>query len=130
MSRDPVRNIQKVVPSQPTFRDVAPGGWDYIYIIYIETAARYGLVNGAGGRFRPGDPVTREEMAAMIVRALGLEKDAAARAGSAPSFADGAQVSGWARGYVAVARERGLIQGMATGDSRRATGPPGPRRPA
>lgn len=38
---------------------------------YINAAASHGAVD-AGGDFRPDDPITRREMAVMLVRALGL----------------------------------------------------------
>lgn len=109
LTRDPSRNIQKAAPLTPTFSDVAPGAWQYVY---VETATKYGLVRGEGGRFRPDDPVTRQELAAMIMRALGLDESARAQAGAALAFDDAGQVAGWARGYVILAREKGLIKGL------------------
>lgn len=96
-------------PTRPTFRDVTPGAW---YFSYVETAVRYGLVKGQGGRFRPGDPITREEMAAMVVRALGLGEEARP-AGEGPlPFRDAAAISPWARGEVVLAHRLGLVKGL------------------
>lgn len=62
-------------PVEPTFVDVRPSRdtWDYQYK-YIETAARAGIIRGKEpGYFHPDDPLTREEAAIMIARALNLK---------------------------------------------------------
>ena len=40
--------------------------------VYIELAARLGIVNGADGLFRPDDLITRAEAAAMMQRCMGV----------------------------------------------------------
>ncbi|WP_409340556.1 S-layer homology domain-containing protein [Paenibacillus sp. MBLB4367] len=47
------------------FRDVPANEW---YYAYVAAASRAGIVEGADGLFRPGDYVTREENALLIVR--------------------------------------------------------------
>ncbi|WP_309119812.1 S-layer homology domain-containing protein [Paenibacillus sp.] len=102
----------------PTFVDVSVGAWHYDA---IARAAALGLVQGSDGYFRPDDAVTREEMAVLIVRALGLESqakataDQLAREGSVGAFRDGADIAGWAIGAVELARELGLMNGMGDG---------------
>jgi Tol biopolymer transport system component len=93
----------------PPFRDVPADAWHYAY---ITEAKRRGLVEGGvDGSFRPDDPLTREELAVLVGRALGL--DAATAAGSPqPGFADGADIAGWAAPYVEAARAAGLIDGV------------------
>jgi hypothetical protein len=88
---------------------------------YIGAAVKGGIVVPAeypGGRFLPEQAITREEMAVMITRALGL--DAQARARQVPVVGGIATVSGhsftdayaWTRpGYVSVAMEQGIITG-------------------
>jgi hypothetical protein len=56
-----------VVPASPSFTDCSPGAW---YYSAVETAAAHGITEG-GVPFRPSDSITREEMAVMLVRALG-----------------------------------------------------------
>lgn len=74
---------------------------------YIEAAAVHDAVD-AGGAFRPGDPITRSEMAVMLVRALGY-KDLAAAAETYPlPFTDVTKD----RGYIAVAYDIGMTTGM------------------
>ena len=70
-----------VTPQTPSYSDVpASLGWYGA----IETAAAHDVAD-TGGSFRPGDAVTRGEMAEMLVRALGL-KSAAERL--APTASD------------------------------------------
>ncbi|MDQ6421416.1 chondroitinase family polysaccharide lyase [Paenibacillus sp. LHD-117] len=77
----------------------------------IETAAANGIISGySADSFGPDDPITREQMAAMIVRAAKLP----ATAGET-SFADQADISGWAQAAVAAAAESGLITGYENG---------------
>lgn len=56
-------------PASQRFPDVPPSHFAYAF---IEEFARRGLTVGCGGgNYCPNDPVTREQMAAFIVRALG-----------------------------------------------------------
>lgn len=80
----------------------------------LQNAAHLGLMKGDSGRFRPGDPVTRAEMATILIRALGREGDAEAKKASIP-FRDASAVPEWAKGSVALAAEIGLIRGYNDG---------------
>ena len=51
---------------------VASGSFGDTQSVYIELAARLGIVNGTDGLFRPGDPVSRVEAAAMMQRCMGV----------------------------------------------------------
>ncbi|QZA33283.1 MULTISPECIES: S-layer homology domain-containing protein [Hydrogenibacillus] len=92
------------------FRDVPEGAW---YRDVVATAYRHGLMAGDGQTFRPNAPITREEMAVVLVNALGMKDEAA---GKTPTFADGGSISAWAKGAVGLAQEKGLIRGV--GDNR------------
>lgn len=70
-----------VTPQTPSYTDVPAS---HTWYSVIETAAAHDVA-GAGGAFRPSDPVTRGEMAELLVRALGL-KGAAERL--APTASD------------------------------------------
>lgn len=48
------------------FADVRDDAW---YAADVKLASLLGLVQGAAGRFRPNDPMTREELAAIVYRA-------------------------------------------------------------
>jgi N-acetylmuramoyl-L-alanine amidase len=66
------------------------------------------------GTFGPQAPVTREETAIVLIRALGLAQEAEALSGT-PGFADDGQISPWALDFVALAREKGLFSGDPQG---------------
>ena len=62
--------IEQYFPATPTFSDVAPDYWGYGY---IEAAHKEGIINGyVDGTFRPNNEVSRQHVAAMIARAVGL----------------------------------------------------------
>jgi len=74
---------------------------------YISTAAVFGIVNGYDtDTFGPDDLISREQMAAMIVRAAKLEL-----INEETKFADRADISEWARSAVATAVKNGIIKG-------------------
>jgi len=83
------------------FADVVPSDWHYYYIARAYDA---GLVQGFGGYFRPNDPVTREEVAAMMAR-MGTILPA----GDFSGFGDANAISDWARDYVYPAQRSGLM---------------------
>ncbi|WP_167858983.1 S8 family serine peptidase [Paenibacillus cymbidii] len=101
-------------PATPTFADARPGDW---YYAAVEAAARAGLVQGDdGGRFVPQATIKREEMAAMLVRALryaGGSLYAGDAAKRLAAFKDAASISDWARDAVAQAVDAGLVSGMS-----------------
>jgi len=109
MMQDPDNDIAFEVPQTPTFVDVAAGTW---YYPYVETAAAHGVVKGENGLFRPNDPVTRQEMAAMVVRAMGLEDKASILSQRKPDFDDADEAGTWAYGYLGLALFKGLIRGV------------------
>ena len=51
---------------------VASGSFSDTRSVYIEAAAKLGIVNGADGLFRPDDLVSRAEAAAMMQRCMGV----------------------------------------------------------
>lgn len=74
-----------------------------------EMLATLGIINGLGnGDFGPDEILTRAEYAKLVVLGSGLTPVEH----PVLSFADQAEIPDWARGYVAVALERGLITGF------------------
>ncbi|KFI34783.1 hypothetical protein HY02_03615, partial [Peptococcaceae bacterium SCADC1_2_3] len=95
----------EVKPASPTFADVPSSSWAYGV---VEVAAGAGLVKGSEGKFRPDDPITRQEIAVLLVRGLGKEADVI---GTVPNFADASRIAPWARGQVIIAAKERLING-------------------
>ncbi|TYP77510.1 S-layer homology domain-containing protein [Paenibacillus methanolicus] len=89
------------------FKDVAEESW---YAPYIGTAVKLGIATGSNGSFRPDDPVTRQEMAVMLGRALQLKADGMAQEAD---FADNERIAAWASAYVLAAKQLRLIQGVS-----------------
>lgn len=76
----------------------------------LSLAYQKGLVVGyPDNTFRPAQPVSRAELAAIAVRAAGLDAEAFVRAKATLSVSDNGAVLDWARGSVAVAIERKMI---------------------
>ncbi|UUZ90626.1 S-layer homology domain-containing protein [Paenibacillus sp. P25] len=78
---------------------------------YIEAIYKAGITDGyAPGQFNPAGEVTREQLAAFLLRGLNLDTQAK----STPGVSD-KTVSDWARGYVALAIEKKLMTSGADG---------------
>lgn len=77
------------------------------YYSAIETAYANGALVNESMNCRPTDPITREEMAKMTIRALGYGMLTGTASGRCP-FEDVSV----ARGYVALAYEMGIIKGV------------------
>ena len=94
------------VSGKANFRDVAANAY---YADAAAWASANGIVTGYGnGLFGSNDPVTREQIAAILWRYQGSP----APAGTAQRFADQSAVSNYAVSAVAWARENGIINGM------------------
>lgn len=86
------------------FSDVPEGAW---YTQAVRWAASAGLLSGyGGGRFGPNDPVTREQIAAILWRYEGQPW-----ADGGTDFADEADISPWAATAVDWARASGVLSG-------------------
>lgn len=98
---------EMVTPQKGTYEDVQdPDAW---YFSAVETAYANGAITRQTDTFRPADSITREEMAAMLVRALGYGTIAGlAQAVSAP-FTDTTTNAG----YIAMAYELGIVNGTS-----------------
>ncbi|MEW6572126.1 MAG: S-layer homology domain-containing protein [Bacillota bacterium] len=96
------------------FKDVPAGAW---YAGVVGTAEEAGLVKGyTDGTFRPEAPVTRQEIAAVMVRVLESEGKMPTLTGSEVQdilsrFRDRAQIGTWAQTAIAAAVKEGIITG-------------------
>ncbi|SDE63288.1 Serine protease, subtilisin family [Paenibacillus sp. UNCCL117] len=100
------------------FRDVPEDSW---YRDAVARAYAAGIVSGVSGTaFEPEAPITREQMAVMLVQARrlypagGALADEDAKSTRLP-FADKQSISGWALEAVGRAAEAGLIEGHPDG---------------
>ncbi|CAH1216847.1 hypothetical protein PAECIP111891_04489 [Paenibacillus allorhizoplanae] len=107
----------KPAAAQGRFADVPA---DYWGAGWIEAAASQGLVEGGDQGFLPDTELTREQMMAMLIRAVGKEKEADQMT-DALSFADAKEISSWAQGYAALAVKLGFVEGSAEGIRPQAT---------
>ncbi len=78
---------------------------------YIYVGLENGLFDASMSSFEPNKPASREWVATILVRALGLTADANAKMNTKLDFKDAKAISASAVGYVAVAVEKGLITG-------------------
>ncbi|MGE5390251.1 MAG: S8 family serine peptidase [Deltaproteobacteria bacterium] len=62
-----------------------------------------------GGSYRPGNYISRQEFVVLLIRALNAQQQAQVLSKGESSFDDTAQ--SWARGYVELAYEMGIVQG-------------------
>jgi len=113
-----VRGLGLKLQAGPTaFSDVKTTDW---YNSAINTAYAYELINGYNdGTFRPNDKITREEVMAILSRAMsitGLEVNAAASSIelTLQPYQDASKVSSWARSSVALNVQAGLVSGRST----------------
>lgn len=74
----------------------------------VALAVKAGIITGyADDSFRPQAKISRAEITAMFVRALQLKEQANVQT----SFVDDAAIPAWAKGYVAIAVQKGIILG-------------------
>jgi len=94
-----------VAPDSPAFSDVAKGEW---YYSNVETALKHNVIDSAGS-FNPNAPITREEMAVMLVRALGYHTLAQSAASFGNPFSDVVSNAG----YITIASDIGMTKGTS-----------------
>ncbi|RKP47875.1 tandem-95 repeat protein [Cohnella endophytica] len=106
------RSLQLDTQAAPsnTRLEAGTGVWA---VPYIDAVRKAGLMLGDGkGNFRPKDPVSREELAAIFVRAVNGE---GSRGGNAVVVNDIGNTSAWAKDMVSAAVRLGLIDAQQDG---------------
>ena len=94
-------------PATPSFSDCLPGSW---YYSAVESALAQGVIQ-EGDSFRPTDPITRREMAVMLIKSLGYESFVSTAAALPSPFADVSE-----DGYITLAHDIGMTNGVPMGD--------------
>ena len=96
--------------AENTFSDLPGDAW---YTPYLLQANQAGVMDGDGTGMRPQDPVTRQETAVILVKAMCLEEQE-----HSLRFSDADQVAEWARGAVETLTAMGYLAGMDDGTLR------------
>ena len=100
-----------VRPDTPSYSDCDTSRW---YYAAVETAHANGALPAYATTFRPNDPITREEMASMLVRGLGYSTLAGQLTSASLPFDDVTSN----RGYIAMAYDLGIVGGYDDGTFR------------
>lgn len=90
------------------FRDVPKQAW---YYGWVHAGTNLGIINGRSERtFKPLDPVTRQEAAVMMVRAMKVDASTGEEI-VYRRYEDAAELAAWSRAEVGVATLHGWLQG-------------------
>lgn len=98
------------VEYENSFFDIVSEDW---YSGYVQAAKTAGYMNGSDGLFRPNDPITREEIAKVIVAAYNGKSGTKLQKGGALYFNDIDEVSAWAYDYIVEAVDKGFVAGIS-----------------
>lgn len=97
------------VTGENPYTDVAAGTW---YTDAVLWASEQGIVNGYGnGKFGPLNNITREQLAAMLLRYSDCKKYDTAARNDLTSYADADDISAWALEALRWANAQGLVNG-------------------
>lgn len=98
--------LSSVPDGVSVFRDTPKNAW---YYGEVQAGAYLGLAQGKGdGTYKPGDGVTRQELAVWLVRFL---RQAAVPGYLNRIFSDAGQIAGWAEASVYTVQRMGLMEG-------------------
>lgn len=95
---------ETAAPTRATYQDVPADAW---YAGAVEAAYSHGALTDQREHFRPNDPITREELAVMLVRAMGYGTIAGLAQDLPISFRDVTTNIG----YITMAYDLGLVSG-------------------
>ncbi|QMV42328.1 S-layer homology domain-containing protein [Cohnella cholangitidis] len=102
------------LPDQPgtgaNFKDVRGSAW---YAADVAAASAIGIIQGANGRFRPHDEITREELVSMIARTgvIPATMDSDESSAWLAPYRDARSISIWALPAMRFAVEQGWLKG-------------------
>ena len=103
-----LQDWQETSSRQGSFTDIHPSDW---YYASIETALEKGVITRDDQTFRPNEPITREEMALMIVRTLGYGWMAERMNDQRSPFTDVTKNIG----FITMLKDFGIINGVGDG---------------
>ena len=93
-------------PASPTYPDIPENAW---YSGAVQAAFDHGALTRQRNTFRPTDPITREEMTVMLLRAMGYSDLAGLSAERPCPFEDVSKNAG----YITLAYHLGLMNGTS-----------------
>lgn len=96
----------------PSFSDVEASSW---YAPYVAWAEENGIANGSGGKFRPSDQITKQEMAVMIQRYAQTAGVEIPQMETGSVFLDDATIADYAREAVYRLQKAGIVSGDING---------------
>lgn len=97
---------ETTVPSKSSYTDVPADAW---YAGAVKAALEHGALTRQRDTFRPAEPITREELTVMLLRAMGYTTLAGLAQDLSMPFKD----VDTNRGYIALAYDMGLMNGTA-----------------
>lgn len=104
---------EPAVAGTSSFNDVASGRW---YANAVKWAAENEIVGGYGnGNFGPEDPISREQMAAILYRYAAFKGFDMTKTADLSKFTDSGKISDWAKAALSWANAEGLINGKGGG---------------
>jgi hypothetical protein len=110
---DKVLKLTRYTAQAPMFSDVDTGDW---FARAVETAVSTGIFKGYGdSTFHPNAPISRQEIACVLVQALGKSQLADSDAKIKTEFLDDQDIAWWSRGYITVALQQGIAGGYPGG---------------
>ncbi len=96
-----------------SFSDVATTDW---YFAAVQWAYKNGVAAGSDGKFDPNAPITRQDIATILVRyADKVASYILPKTNSAVSFTDSANISSYASAAVTAMQQAGIISGNSDG---------------
>ena len=99
------------VSGSPSYNDVPAATW---YSNAVKWATDKGIAYGyGGGKFGPNDPVTREQMAAFLMRYAKFKGKSPSPSGSLSGYTDAGKVSSWAVDAMKWTVANGIIVGTS-----------------
>lgn len=102
-----IMNWQLITPEKGSFIDnMDKSRW---FFSYVETALAHGVLTTDTAKFRPEEKITREEMAVMIVRALGYDSLAHQLSYLDKPFDDVTSNAG----YINIVKDMGIVMGRS-----------------
>jgi hypothetical protein len=106
-----IKTLAKLDPSADGgFSDVKRSDW---YFGAAGSAKRHGIFTGSGGRFMPGDNITKVEIVAVAARTLrgemGYKHPAGVDALLDAAYKDASSIASWGKGDVSLATRENLV---------------------